>query len=103
LEPLAMIAPGWYWHTNHWMPPSRRSSRVGSTQLPGGAEEETHISHCHFNPASCSDQPLTPNANAFPGLIELPSPALNHSPLYDSVPLYEEFLASPPDQPPQSV
>jgi hypothetical protein len=86
---------------DHWGPGADEPSTVAEADDVGHAT--SHVAHCHYQPSSCSDQPLTPNANAFPGIIELPSPALTNDPLYDSVTLFEEFLAPPPDQPPQSA
>jgi hypothetical protein len=106
--------PAASWHRGHMMSATEMATAASSdataavaanepAEPPDDVETDTHVAHCHYQPSSCSDQPLTPNANAFPGIIELPSPALTNDPLYDSVTLFEEFLASPPDQPPKSA
>ncbi len=60
-----------------------------------------HFAHCHFGPATCSEQPVLTNMQAFPNLIELPEPEFPAIPLEDTVTTLEEFVVSPPTEPPR--
>ncbi len=71
----------------------------------GAAEQEDHSgheAHCHFGPANCAEQPVPPNTQSLPDLVELSNPELNAVPLEDTTAIPEEVYSRPPVQPPRA-
>ena len=60
-----------------------------------------HEVHCHGSPASCSLQTAPINAQMFASVVEVPQPTLTDVSLEYTVADLDEYLVSPPTEPPR--
>lgn len=65
------------------------------------AEGVEHAAHCHFGPATCSDQPVPPNMRSFFTFIEVLMPGYKATAIDDSASAPEEHVALIPTEPPR--
>ncbi len=65
------------------------------------AERAEHRTHCHFGPATCSEQPAPPNMRSFSVPIEVPMPEYTAAAVDDSANALEEFVSLIPTEPPR--
>ena len=82
-------------YLDHW------SEQFGLTS----AEEESpaeHAGHCHFGPATCSDQPLPPDLSATPAVVHIVEPELTSVALEEADMTTQEHVVVPPTEPPRA-
>ena len=61
-----------------------------------------HAGHCHFGPATCSDQPLPPDLSATPAVVQIVKPELTLVALEETDMTTQEHVVVPPTEPPRS-
>ncbi|OGO52449.1 MAG: hypothetical protein A2148_02735 [Chloroflexi bacterium RBG_16_68_14] len=74
---------------------------ISPEHLAERLREGDHSAHCHVGASTCSEQPAPAGAQIFPALIELSEPDFPTVLLEDRVTTPEEFIVSPPAEPPR--
>ena len=92
---LVALAPSAL-YLDHWM------DYLGLTTSDAEDAPLEHAGHCHFAPASCSDQPLPPDLSATPELVRIEEPELTSTALEEHQITTEEHVVAPPTEPPQA-
>ena len=91
---LFALAPS-VMYLDHW------SEYVG---LSAAHEEDAseHAQHCHFGPATCSDQPLPPDLSVTPAVVHVVEPELVSVALEEARTTTQEHAVIPPTDPPRA-
>ena len=90
-------------YVDHWgefLDPGRGGA-ISPEHLAESLGGNGHAAHCHVGASTCSEQPAPASVQIFPALTELSEPEFPTVLLEDSVTAPEEFIVSPPTEPPR--
>ena len=88
-------------YIDHWAEEHSPIDLGAVNRHSGHIDFHSHQAHCHYGPASCSQQAIVTNYDGTPRLIEEPAPALVSTPVVLSTTHLSEFVSDIPTEPPK--